>query len=145
MPISRQDIVVEMPFRASVVSLRLSGEQLILALEQGLSQYENVKGGFPHVAGMQYTFDSRAKPFSRVKSVSVGGEPLRLERMYSVATSDFLANGGDGYFALKDAPRLNSQTARPPQISDLVVQKIANQYNVSTHNTQRILNVAKGR
>lgn len=145
MPISRQDIVVEMPFRASVVSLRLSGEQLILALEQGLSQYENVKGGFPHVAGMQYTFDSRAKPFSRVKSVSVGGEPLRPERMYSVATSDFLANGGDGYFALKDAPRLNSQTARPPQISDLVVQKIANQYNVSTHNTQRILNVAKGR
>jgi 2',3'-cyclic-nucleotide 2'-phosphodiesterase (5'-nucleotidase family) len=118
---------------------------LLLALEQGLSQFQDIKGGFPHVSGMTYTFDSSAKPFSRVGAVKVAGKPLRYEKMYSLATSDFLANGGDGYFALKEAPRLNAQSARPPQIADLVVQRIANEYGISPPMTQRIVDTAKGR
>jgi 2',3'-cyclic-nucleotide 2'-phosphodiesterase (5'-nucleotidase family) len=145
MSITRQDIVTEMPFRANVVTLKLTGEQLLLALEQGLSQFQDIKGGFPHVSGMTYTFDSSAKPFSRVGAVKVAGKPLRYEKMYSLATSDFLANGGDGYFALKEAARLNAQSARPPQIADLVVQRIANEYDISPPVTQRIVDTAKGR
>jgi 2',3'-cyclic-nucleotide 2'-phosphodiesterase (5'-nucleotidase family) len=144
MPITRQDIVTEMPFRASVTTLKLTGEQLILALEQGLSQIENIKGGFPHVSGMAYTFDSNARPFTRVKSVMIAGEPLRNDKTYTLATSDFLANGGDGYLALKDAPRLNSESARPPQIADLVVQRIANNYDIVLSKSQRIVDTAKG-
>ncbi len=60
-PITRQDIVTEMPFRAHVVALDITGAQLIQALEEGLSQYQNLKGGFPHVSGMSYSFDPSAK------------------------------------------------------------------------------------
>ena len=67
-PITRQDIVTEMPFRAHVVALDITGAQLIQALEEGLSQYQNLKGRFPHVSGMSYSFDPSAKVLQRVKN-----------------------------------------------------------------------------
>jgi 5'-nucleotidase len=36
-----------------------------------------------------------------VVDVRVGGQPLDPERLYSVATNDFLADGGDGFAVFK--------------------------------------------
>ena len=144
MPITRHDIVTEIPFRAHVVNVSLTGAQLVLALEEGLSQYENLKGGFPHVSGMSYTFDAGAQPLKRVKSVLVAGQPLDRQKVYTLATSDFLANGGDGFYALKDARHNKAQSTRQPQISDLVIQSITNQYEVTLDKEERVLNEAEG-
>lgn len=143
-PITRQDIVSELPFRAHVVTLILTGEQIVQALEEGLSQYENSRGGFPHVSGMAYTFDSNAKPFGRIQQVTVNGKPLVNEKYYTLATSDFIANGGDGYESLSSARRKENASARPPQISDLVVQAIVDKFEVKLTLEERIRNLAEG-
>ena len=144
MPITRHDIVTEIPFRAHVVNVSLTGAQLVLALEEGLSQYENLKGGFPHVSGMTYSFDAKAKPLKRVKGVYVAGQPLDRQKVYTLATSDFLANGGDGFYALKDARHNKVESTRQPQISDLVIQSITEQYDIEFEKEGRILNEADG-
>ena len=143
-PITRQDIVTEMPFRAHVVALDITGAQLIQALEEGLSQYQNLKGGFPHVSGMSYSFDPSAKVLQRVKNVTINGKRIDKSKTYSLATSNFLANGGDGFYALKNTEKRPALSTRPPQISDLVMQAIVNQYDIKPKTDNRIINMAKG-
>ena len=143
-PISRQDIVTEIPFRAHVVILGITGEQIIQALEEGVSQYQNLKGGFPHVSGMSYGFDPSAKALHRVKNVTINGKPIDKSRNYTLATSNFLANGGDGFHAFKNAEKLTALTMNPPQISSLVVQAISNQYVIAPKVEKRIVNLAEG-
>ncbi len=86
-----------LPFDGHVVSFLLSGEEIVSALETGLSRLEAGGGGFPQVSGLSFTFDPGAGVGARIVEVRVGGEPLQPERVYSVATNDFLAAGGDGY------------------------------------------------
>jgi len=143
-PITRQDVVIEMPFRSHVITLDITGAQIIQALEEGLSQYQNLKGGFPHVSGMSYSFDPTEKAFQRVKKVTIDGQPLDRTKTYSLATSNFLANGGDGFYALKNAQRRKAQSTRPPQISDLVMQAIVKQYEIKPKINNRIRNISKG-
>ena len=46
--------------------------------------------------------DPKAPPGDRVRDVRVNGQPLELERMYTVGIADFLFRGGDGYTMFAD-------------------------------------------
>ena len=97
------DILAELPFGNKTVSLAITGEQLLAALENGFSQVEDGAGRYPHVSGMTVTVDLSAEPMSRVQDVTVGGAPLDLGATYTMATNDYMAGGGDGYTVLRDA------------------------------------------
>ena len=56
---------------------------------------------------------------SRVVSIKVGGAPLDEGKIYRVATNDFLARGGDGYTAFRDAKPL-----LPPDDSPLLANEV---------------------
>ena len=99
--LTRRDILTELPFGNVVVKLELTGAQVWDALENGVSQVENNAGRFPQVSGMSFTWNPKAKVGSRVFSVKVGGRPLNKGRTYTVATNDYIANGGDGYSVFK--------------------------------------------
>ena len=99
--ITRRDILSELPFGNVVVKLRLTGAQIWDALENGVSQVEKNAGRFPQVSGMSYTFKPKAKAGSRVVSVKIGNKALNKSRSYTVATNDYVANGGDGYSVFK--------------------------------------------
>ena len=99
--ITRRDILSELPFGNVVVKLRLTGAQIWDALENGVSQVESNAGRFPQVSGMSYTFKPKAKAGSRVVSVKIGNKALNKSRSYTVATNDYVANGGDGYSVFK--------------------------------------------
>ncbi len=109
-----------------------------------VTEYQNLKGGFPHVSGMSYSFDPSAKVFQRVKNVTINGKRIDKSKTYSLATSNFLANGGDGFYALKNTEKRPASSTRPPQISDLVMQAIVNQYDLKPKTDNRIINMAKG-
>ena len=100
------------PYSNQATSVRVTGQQLLDALELGAQNTPGESGGFLQVSGMTYTIDTtipssvvtddkgnfvRVDGAYRVKDVTVGGEPLDLERTYVVASHDYmLLDGGDG-------------------------------------------------
>jgi 2',3'-cyclic-nucleotide 2'-phosphodiesterase (5'-nucleotidase family) len=98
--LTRRDILTELPFGNTTVVTELPGSQILLALENGVSQAEKGAGRFPQVSGLSYAFDVTAEAGSRVSEVMVGGAPLEADKLYKVAVNDYIIGGGDGYDAL---------------------------------------------
>jgi 2',3'-cyclic-nucleotide 2'-phosphodiesterase (5'-nucleotidase family) len=98
--LTRKDILSELPFGNLVVLIELSGADLLAALENGVSEVENVAGRFPHLSGMTVTFDPGAPKGQRIVAAQVGGAALDPAATYKVATNDYIFGGGDGYAAL---------------------------------------------
>lgn len=94
------DVITVLPFGNYIVTLDVKGSDIILALENGLTDYPAPKGAFPHVAGISYTFDPAKPAMERVTSVMFNGKPLDPNAYYSVATNDFMAAGGDEFVSL---------------------------------------------
>ena len=98
--LTRKDILTELPFGNTVVLMELSGADLRAALENGVSRVEDGAGRFPQIAGLTLVYDRAAPAGSRVTEVTVGGAPLDPAKVYTVATNDYMAGGGDGYASL---------------------------------------------
>lgn len=96
-PITKGEVLTVLPFQNTLSTFQVSGETIVAALENGVSQLEDGAGRFPQVSGMSYTFDPAAEPGSRISDVMVGGAPIDLGKMYGVVSNNYVRNGGDGY------------------------------------------------
>ncbi|MQA31584.1 MAG: bifunctional metallophosphatase/5'-nucleotidase, partial [Luteitalea sp.] len=96
-PISRRDVLEIHPFSNSVCKVVVSGRVVLQALNSGVSRLPAAAGQFPQVSGLTMRVDANASPGSRVRDVRVLGQPLDLDREYTVALPDFMLLGGDGY------------------------------------------------
>ncbi len=112
--ITLDEVLTVLPFANTLVTLELTGEEVIVALENGVSQIEQVAGRYPQVAGMKFSYEMSNPVGERVLDVRVqtenGFEPIELDEMYTVATNAYIAGGGDGYetFAkAKEEGRMN--------------------------------------
>lgn len=85
-------------------SMRLKGEHLKLALEESLlAEFVQlpIRGfgfrgkvlGTLCVDGMTITYDPKAPPYEKIKSIMVGHQPLQLEKDYVVGTIDMFTFG----------------------------------------------------
>jgi 5'-nucleotidase / UDP-sugar diphosphatase len=101
--IKAKDIYTALPFDNYLVAIRLTGRQLREALEHGVSGPEAGAGRFPQVSGLSFSYSRSAPVGSRVREVTVMGQPLDPGKEYVVATNDFLVAGGDGYLAFGQA------------------------------------------
>ena len=95
--LTRKMVLTELPFADRTVVLRLTGAEIREALENGVSRVGTPSGRFPQVSGLAFSFAPRRPPGERVTRVLVGDAPLVESRVYTLATNDFLAGGGDGY------------------------------------------------
>ncbi|MBW8447702.1 MAG: 5'-nucleotidase C-terminal domain-containing protein [Arenimonas sp.] len=90
-----------LPFQNTLATFKLKGSDIVTALENGLSQIEEAAGRFPQVSGLKYSFDKSKPAGSRVVSVEVkdGDNFVALdpEKLYGVATNNYMRAGGDGY------------------------------------------------
>lgn len=102
--ITMRDMVTVFPFGNTIMVKEIKGSDLVKALEHGTDSYPNEKGAFPHVAGVTFTLRVNAPVGKRVTDVKVNGEPIVMDKLYKVATNDFMAAGGDGYDMLKAYP-----------------------------------------
>lgn len=98
--LTRRDILTELPFGNVTVVTEIPGSQVLLALENGVSQVEKGAGRFAQVSGISFTFDPSAEAGARVSEVMVAGAPLEADKLYTVAVNDYILSGGDGYAAL---------------------------------------------
>lgn len=104
--LTRKDILAELPFGNVIVLLELAGVDLLAALENGVSGVGQDDGRFPQVAGMTFVYDPAAPGGSRIVEAAVEGDPIEDDRLYRVATNEYLAAGGDGYESLKNGDAL---------------------------------------
>jgi 2',3'-cyclic-nucleotide 2'-phosphodiesterase/3'-nucleotidase len=119
----RRDVGEMLPFPNYGALLRLSGAQIVEALENGVSQIEDGAGRFPQVSGLSFTFNPSAAPGARVREVYVAGQPIDPAATYTLATNDFMATGGDGYSVLQNAEVL-IPAAGGPLLTNLVIDYI---------------------
>ncbi len=137
--ISWRDLLQIQPFGNQVVSVTLTGKELL----NYLATVANIKadsGGFAQFSNISLVADGKS-----VSAVKINGEPLQLDKTYRMATNSFNASGGDGYpvidghagfrnSGLRDAEVLRSYVSQhsplrvadyaPPQIVHLTLQQV---------------------
>lgn len=137
--ISWRDLLQIQPFGNQVVSVTLTGKELL----NYLATVANIKadsGGFAQFCNISLVADGKS-----VSAVKINGEPLQLDKTYRMATNSFNASGGDGYpvidghagfrnSGLRDAEVLRSYVSQhsplrvadyaPPQIVHLTPQQV---------------------
>ena len=117
--ITKKDINTVLPFGNTLSIVKVTGAELLEALEASTYCTPDSIGGFPQVSGIVYTIDGTKtydagdvyegstyhapKTIRRVTIQSVGGKAFNLRTVYTIATNDFLAAGGDTYYAFKTA------------------------------------------
>ena len=102
------DVITVLPFGNIIVTIELTGQEILDSLEHGTSAYPNAEGMFPHVAGMTFDLVAGNDAGTRVENLMINGVAVDLTATYLVATNDFMAAGGDGYvlFNLNDRERV---------------------------------------
>lgn len=97
------DALTVLPFGNLVTVIKVTGQDIIDALNFGAQYYPAANGGFPHIAGATYEIDTNATEVDAngstlvVKNAKINGSEIDPSRVYNLATNDFMAIGGDGY------------------------------------------------
>ena len=116
--VTKKDIKTVLPFGNTVAVIYVTGAELLEALEA--STYSLPVGGFPQVCGISYTistavaYDANAetypsstyygpKTINRVSINSINGKEFKVDDTYAVVTNNFVADGGDTYYAFAAA------------------------------------------
>lgn len=92
-----------LPFGNSVVTRTVSGAQVWGLMEHSVSSLPAPAGFFAQISGFKVVYDSRKPAGQRVVSIALNdGTPITNDatQKLTMATSDFLDTGGDGYTML---------------------------------------------
>ena len=118
--ITLEDVCNVLPFNNQLCTIKVTGAQLLEALEAGTQDTPDEMGSFPQVSGITYTVDTTvpyergdqypdstyyapANPGARVTITDVNGKGFDLDATYVIAVSAFIASGGDTYYAFAEA------------------------------------------
>ncbi len=107
--VTDQQLALVLPFPNTIATLELRGRDLIAALEHGVSLGGDASvrgsGRFLQVSGMRYSWNPTSPVGSRIESVEILAEDgtyiaIESETIYSIATNDFIRQGGDDFSVL---------------------------------------------
>ena len=118
------EVLGVLPFQNTLSTFEVTGETLLQALENGVSQIEEGAGRFPQVAGMTFTVSSTAPAGERVSDVMVADAPLDPAMVYAVVSNNYVSNGGDGYAMFEDAANAYDFG---PDLADVLAEYMAAQ------------------
>jgi 5'-nucleotidase len=116
------EVLTVLPFQNTLSTFQISGETLMAALENGVSQVADGSGRFPQVSGMTFAVDLTKEPGSRISNVMIGGEPVDMAKVYGAVSNNFVRNGGDGYSMFRDA--MNAYDFGP-DLADVTAEYLA--------------------
>ncbi|MGL5918251.1 MAG: bifunctional metallophosphatase/5'-nucleotidase [Cetobacterium sp.] len=105
------DIISVLPFGNYIVTKEVKGSDLQKAVENGLRSYPESLGAMAQVSGMTVKFNVKNPPHRKVLEIKVGDKKLEPNKLYVVATNDFMASGGDGYSSLATGKVLANYSA----------------------------------
>lgn len=120
------------PFGNVMCMVEVTGQQILDALEWGARNNPGENGGFLQVSGLTYEIHTYVASSClsdengmfagvegeyRVKNVMVGGEPLDLNKTYTLASHNYmLKSAGDGYSMFAGAKLLIDETLIDNQV-----------------------------
>jgi hypothetical protein len=98
-PVTLGDLRLVLPMVDSLTLLDVTGRQLLLALENGVSRCDESNGRLPCLVQLSTAYDPRLPAGQRVlpDSVLVAGAPLEPDRHHSLATKAYVAEGHVGH------------------------------------------------
>jgi 5'-nucleotidase / UDP-sugar diphosphatase len=100
-PVTMGEVYTVLPFQNTLSTFFVTGQTVVDALENGVSQLEEGAGRFPQVAGLKFTFDAAAEPGARISDVMVADgmdwAPIDPAATYGMVSNNYVRNGGDGY------------------------------------------------
>lgn len=126
-PITKGNVIAVLPFGNTISQIQVTGQQVLDMFEKSLGSILQVdkagktvldengqpllepSGGFLQISGAKVYYDTNLTAGKRVLAIQVKNratglyEKLDLEKVYYLATNDFLAAGGDGYTMLGGA------------------------------------------
>lgn len=121
------DVLSVLPFQNTLSTFELKGADVVIALENGASQYADGAGRFAQVAGLKYTVDPAAPVGSRISDVQVRQDgnwvPIDLNAIYGVVSNNYLRGGGDGY-KIFDTHAINAYDFGP-DLADVLAEYLA--------------------
>jgi len=134
------EIMTILPFQNTLSTFKVTGQQLLTAIENGVSEVEDNAGRFPQVSGMRYTFDpSKPANEGRVTSIEIDEDgswkPLDLNKTYGMVSNNFIRGGGDGYKVFRSASEIYDFG---PDLADVVANYIKANPGYSGYTDNRI-------
>lgn len=105
------DAYTLLPFSNTLVTLEMTGQQIVSVLEDALANTldnQGSSGSYPYAAGLRFNVDASMAMGSRISAVElnsrVEGEwaAIDVSKTYTVVTNNFIASGRDGYKTFGD-------------------------------------------
>ena len=145
----------------TVAVVYISGEKLLESLEAATQSAPTALGGFPQIAGINLSLCTGAaydkqdetypggstyygpKSINRVTINSINGKPFRAKDTYAVVTNDFMAAGGDVYYAFASSPKIvDTGTPMDEALVEFIKVKLNGVIGKEYENAQGRLNMA---
>lgn len=141
--ITKKDVNTVLPFGNTLAVVYVAGDQLLEALEASTFCTPESLGGFPQVAGMKFSVNTAVeydkedqtypgstyygpKSIKRVTITEINGKPFDKNAKYAVITNNFVAAGGDTYYAFAS---VNEQFDTGLVLDEVVMEYITAQLN----------------
>ena len=113
-----KDIMTVLPFDNSIVVVEMNGAAIAKMFDK-VAAKEAQKGNFLHVSsGSGYTIKDKT-----AVDIILAGAPIDPVKIYRVATSDFLAAGGDGFDEFKSGKTFDTGFMMRDAIIDVIRSK----------------------
>ena len=143
--VTRQDLMNINPWSNEMCVAKITGQQILDALEFGAYLYPEFNGAFLQVSGLTYEIhaynespviinaekicegidDTKER---RVKNVKVNGKTLEADKAYTVAASKYIFEShGDGYYMLKDCDVVSEKNI--PNDAEMLIQYFTENLN----------------
>ncbi len=125
-PISYRNVFNVMPFDNQIVLIEVDGRFLKEIIETRVS-------GSRHglrTAGIKVVINRKRENFNRITELHIGGKPWQADKIYRIATSDFLLQGNAGLALLTKIPE-SKITHYEQGLRDVIVEYIKENSPVS--------------
>jgi 2',3'-cyclic-nucleotide 2'-phosphodiesterase (5'-nucleotidase family) len=133
-PIRESDIDEMIAYDEELWVVGLRGEDLKAVFEYGFEKsYNNLA-----FSGATLTVDYRKPQQERVVKVTIGGRKLDPNRVYTVATSEFLAGGNTGFRWMRNAVE---PTALGMRLREFIVDRLKEQGSLKGVKTGRLTEI----
>ena len=151
--ITKEDILTVLPFGNTVAYVMVKGSVLLEALEASTYCTPESVGAFPQVAGIEFTIDTTVEydqgdlypgstyygpdSIQRVTIDSINGKDFDPDADYVVVTNDFLAAGGDTYYAFSVANNIDTGKLMDEAVVEYITEELDGVVSASSTASRR--------